>query len=105
MPCQRLTKPWLHEASGFWCTSVNRKRVYLDKDYQAACRKLRELRAEQKRQEQAGQQWSEMLFADLVDEFLDDIKARKKPITHEGATGIVCFGPCGFSEPTFASVT
>lgn len=84
MPRQRFTKPWLHEASGFWCTSINRKRVYLDRDYKVACRQLRELRADQRRQEQTGPEWLEMPFADLVDEFLDDVKARKKPVTHQG---------------------
>ena len=51
MPRQRPVKPWLHDASGYWCTSVNRKRIYLDKDYQAALRKLRQLRADEKRQQ------------------------------------------------------
>jgi len=36
-------KPWLHEKSGYWGTSVDRKRVYLDKDYRVANRKLRQL--------------------------------------------------------------
>ena len=75
-------KPWLHEASGYFCTSVNRRRVYLDKDYQVACRKLRELRAEQKRGAVA-RDWLDAPFADLADEFLDDLKARRKPETHQ----------------------
>lgn len=83
MPRQRPVKPWLHDASGYWCTSVNRKRIYLDKDYQAALRKLRQLRADEKRQQQAGNDWSDVPFVELVDEFLDDIKARKKPVTHQ----------------------
>ena len=83
MPRQRPVKPWLHDASGYWCTSVNRKRIYLDKDYQAALRKLRQLRADEKRQQQVGTDRSDVPFAELVDEFLDDIKARKKPVTHE----------------------
>ena len=83
MPRQRLTKPWLHEASGYWCTSIDRTRIYLDKDYRVACRKLRDLRADRKREEQSGREWNEAPFADLADEFLDDIKARKKPVTHE----------------------
>ena len=83
MAHSRPAKPWLHGASGYWCTSVNRRRIYLDKDYQAAARKLRQLCAEEKRQDQAGTNWSEVPLADLVDEFLDDIKARKKPVTHQ----------------------
>lgn len=78
-------KPWLHENSGYWCTSVDRKRVYLDKDYKAACRKLRQLKADRKRSEQgASNEWLLAPFADLADEFLDDIQARKKPETHTG---------------------
>ncbi len=45
-------KSWLHEKSGYWCTSVDRKRVYLDQDYKVACRKLRQLKADRKRSEQ-----------------------------------------------------
>jgi integrase len=75
-------KPWLHQASGYFCTSVNRRRVYLDKDYQLACRKLRELRAEQQRGA-AARDWLDAPFADLADEFLDDLKARRRPTTHE----------------------
>ncbi|MBX3426580.1 MAG: tyrosine-type recombinase/integrase, partial [Pirellulales bacterium] len=78
-------KPWLHEPSGYWCTSVARRRIYLDKDYKVACRKLRELRAEHlKTQQGAGSDWLRAPFADLADEFLDDVKARRKPQTHLG---------------------
>ena len=84
MPRQRFLRPWFHEASGYWCTSVNRKRVYLDKDYRVAARKLREIRYADKRDQQAGREWSEAPFSDLADEFLDDIKARKPAVTHDG---------------------
>ncbi|MFV2068267.1 MAG: tyrosine-type recombinase/integrase [Pirellulales bacterium] len=78
-------KPWLHEQSGYWCTSVERKRVYLDTDYKVACRKLRQLRADQKKSEQgAATEWLQSPFVDLADEFLDDIQARRKPDTHTG---------------------
>ena len=51
-------KPWLHEKSGYWCTSVDRKRVYLDKDYKVACRKLRQLKADRKKSDQgASNEW------------------------------------------------
>jgi len=66
-------KPWLHEKSSYWCTSVDRKRVYLDKDYKVASRKLRQLKADLKRSEQgASNEWLNAPIADLADEFLDD---------------------------------
>lgn len=85
MPRKRLTKPWLHEASGFWCTSIDRKRVYLDKDYPTACKKLRELRADQARQQsnQSSLDWSEAPFADLADQYLDNLRARKSLNTYQ----------------------
>jgi hypothetical protein len=39
-------KPWLHTPSGYWCATVASERAYLDKDYRAACRKLKSLRAQ-----------------------------------------------------------
>lgn len=60
-------RPWLHGASGWWCTTVNKKRKKLDKDYRVACRKLKALRTQQKRE---------------ADEYLADTKARKKPATY-----------------------
>lgn len=76
-------KPWLHEKSGYWCSTVSGKRVYLDKDYNVACRKLREAIANLKREEQgATSDWLDVPIANLADEFLDDIKSRKKPETH-----------------------
>jgi hypothetical protein len=81
MPCPSCQKLWLHQASGYSCTSVNRRRVYLDKDDRVACRKLRELRTDQKRGNVAGN-WLDAPFADLADGFLDDLKARRKSETH-----------------------
>lgn len=78
-------KPWLHEQSGYWCTFVEHKRVYLDKDYKLACKKLRQQKADRKKAEQGvGTEWLTAPIADLADEFLDDILARKKPETHRG---------------------
>lgn len=82
-------KPWLHEASGLWCTSDHGKRIYLDRDYKVAWRKLREFLAERKRRRQLERQgvsedWLDRSLAALVEEYLNDIKARKKPNTYEG---------------------
>lgn len=76
-------KPWLHAKSAYWCSTVGGKRVYLDKDYKVACRKLRECFAEQKRAEQGvGSDWLEAPIGNLADEFLDHILASRKPTTH-----------------------
>lgn len=84
MPRRPSGKPWLHEASGYWCATVGGKRTYLDKDYKLACRKLRERLAEARRTERTGStDWLDAPVASLADEFLDDIKAKKKPGTHE----------------------
>lgn len=80
MPRKASDKPWLHAKSGFWCITVNGKRAYLDRDYRAACSKLKTLRSEAKRQVAGGRRdWLDASFAELVDEYLSDIKARKKP--------------------------
>lgn len=83
MARKRSTKPYLHEASGFWCMSQNRKRIYLDKDYKVACRKMREVRATEKLESQGVTEWFDSPFAALADEFLEDIKARKSESTHQ----------------------
>ena len=83
MARRRHPRPWLHQKSGYWCTSQNGKRIYLDRDYKVACRKLREWLADQEREKQGGTEWSDVPFSDLCDEFLDDVKARKKPATHQ----------------------
>jgi hypothetical protein len=31
-------KPWFHNASGWWCATLNGKRKKLDKDFVVACR-------------------------------------------------------------------
>ena len=76
-------KPWLHGASGWWCTTVDGKRRKLDKDYRVACRKLKALRSEQKREEAGGHDRLDVRFAVLADEYLADSLARKKPATYE----------------------
>ena len=84
MARKKSTRPYLHKASGRWCTSIDRKRVYLDKDYAVACRKLRELRAAEARESKGVSDWFDIPFAELADEFLDDIRARKSAATHQG---------------------
>lgn len=84
MPRRPSGKPWFHESSGYWCSTVGGKRAYLDKDPTAARRKLRALLAAQRRRELGAEdEWLDEPFAQLVDEFLDDIRARKKPATYE----------------------
>ncbi|MEM6484383.1 MAG: site-specific integrase [Pseudomonadota bacterium] len=89
MSRKKSRKPWLHEASGIWCTSDHGKRIYLDRDYRVACTKLREFDADRKRKRQleaqgASEDWLDRPLAALAEEFLNDIKARKKPNTYEG---------------------
>lgn len=84
MPRKPSSKPWLHEASGFWCATVAGKREYLDRDYRVACRKLKALRNKKKREQAGGREWLDAAFAELADEFLSDIKARKQPATYSG---------------------
>lgn len=57
--------------------------MYLDKDQKVACRKMREIRAAEKREAQGVTEWSDAPFAALADEFLEDIKARKSESTHQ----------------------
>lgn len=82
MPRRPADKPWLHKASQTWCITLDGKRQYLDRDYKVACRKLRKLRAEQERARQGGREWLDALFADLADEFLTDVKARRAAGTY-----------------------
>ena len=84
MARKRASKPYFHKASGFWCTSINRKREYLDKDYKVACRKLKEIHAEQDRINAGASQWFNASFATLADEFLEDVKSRRKKTTYDG---------------------
>ena len=81
----RSKKPWHHAPSGYWCCTVNGKREYLDRDYKLACRKLNELRSKVKREEAGGKEWLDAPFAELVDEYLTDIKARRKSTTYVSA--------------------
>ncbi len=82
MSRQHFKRPWLHAASGYYCTSTDRKRVYLDKDYRVACQKLRALRLAEKAPKPGMMEWLDASFSQLADEFLDDVKARKRPETH-----------------------
>ena len=75
-------RPWLHGASGWWCTTVAGKRKKLDKDYRVACRKLKALATQQKRQRAGGSDWLDAPFSELADQFLADTKARKRPATY-----------------------
>jgi Phage integrase, N-terminal SAM-like domain len=74
--------PWLHNATAWWCATVAGKRVYLDKDYQVACRKLKQIRARQKREGTIARDWLSEPFCALADEFQADVKARRKPGTY-----------------------
>jgi integrase len=76
--------PWSHRASGFWCATLDGTRRYLDRDYRAACRKLGVLRREAQRKETNPRDCLDTPFAVLCDEYLDDLKARRKPLTYEG---------------------
>ncbi len=74
--------PWLHSPTGYWCITLNGKREYLDKDYKVACRKQKELIARRKRELAGGREWLDEPFSVLADEYMADIKARKKPATY-----------------------
>lgn len=83
MPRSATTKPWLHQASGNWCATVNGRRVYLDRNYDAACRKLRQTQVDAKKLKDACQrEWLSAPLADLADEYLNDVKARRAPGTY-----------------------
>jgi integrase len=77
-----LDKPWLHNSTGYWCITFDGKREYLDRDYQVACRKLKALKARRKREQAGGREWLDQPFSVLADEYMADIKARKKPATY-----------------------
>ena len=81
-PSQR---PWLHAKSGYWCATIAGKRVYLDRDPRVAERKLKHIRTEQKRNGNVCRDWQDASFAELADEFLSDLQARRKPGTYEQA--------------------
>jgi hypothetical protein len=75
-------KPWLHNQSGYWCITLDGKREYLDKNYQFAVRKLKALIARRKRELAGSCEWLDEPFSILADEYMADIKARKKPATY-----------------------
>jgi integrase len=75
-------KCWFHSASGLWCAQINGRRHYLDRDPAVAQRKLKKLLQDQRRGDAGHQQWLDAPFVDLADEFLDDVKACKKPATY-----------------------
>lgn len=79
---QPQRKPWFHAPSGFWCAQIHGKRHYLDRDPDVATRKLKKLLQDEKRGDACKQEWLDAFFSDLADEFLDDVKARKKPRTY-----------------------
>jgi integrase len=89
-PKQR--KPWFHAPSGFWCAQIAGKRHYLDRDPTVAQRKLNKLLQEQRRGDAAHREWLDAFFADLADEFLDDVKARKKPATYRSYHEMLTLG-------------
>jgi site-specific recombinase XerD len=53
--------------------------VYLDKDYTAACRKLKSLRKQAKKGVIENRDWLNATFSELADEYLDHIEATKTP--------------------------
>ena len=75
-------KPWLHGASGWWCATIGGRRKKLDKDFVAACRKLKALRVQAKKGLIGNRDWWDAPFSQLADEYLDDVRARKKPATY-----------------------
>jgi integrase len=74
-------KPWLHGASGWWCATIGGKRKKLDKDLVAASRKLKFLRAQAKKGILGNRNWWDASFAQLADEYLDNLTG-KKPATY-----------------------
>jgi integrase len=75
-------KPWLHGASGWWCATIDGRRKKLDKDFFAACRKLKALRVQAKKGLVGNRDWWDAPFSELADEYLNDVQARKKPATY-----------------------
>jgi hypothetical protein len=77
-----LDKPWLHSPTGYWCVTFDGKREYLDRDYQVARRKLKALKARRKRELAGGREWLDQPFSVLADDYMADVKARKRPATY-----------------------
>lgn len=77
--------PWLHKSSGFWCSTLAGKRVYLSKDRESACRALQVLRGNPERtQDESGSEWHDQAFVSLADLFLFDAEHRVKKSTFTG---------------------
>jgi hypothetical protein len=60
---------------------ITGRRKKLDKDFAAACRKLKALRVQAKKGFIGNRNWWDAPFSELADEYLDFIKAKKKPAT------------------------
>ena len=75
-------QPWLHGASGWWCATIGGRRKKLDRDFVAACRKLKALRVQAKKGLVHNRDWWDASFSELADEYLDFIKAKKKAATY-----------------------
>ena len=82
MPRKASDKPWLQNATGWWCATVNGKRVYLDKDYKVACRKLNILLARKRQESDFERDWLDAPFCKLADEFLEKLRVLRKPGTY-----------------------
>jgi hypothetical protein len=76
------SKPWLHTPSGFWCATIRGKREYLDRDVRVASPKLKATLTQATGGDLTSGEWLDASFATLADEFLADIKVRKKPATY-----------------------
>ena len=84
MPRKPAIKPWLHQASGYWCITIFAKRHYLDLDYHTACQKLNAIRTKQTREDAGAVEWLDAPFITLTGEYLDDLKQRRKENTYRG---------------------
>lgn len=79
-----VDRPWLHKASGQFCATVEGRRVYLDRDYRVACRKLRERIADAKRRAAGADEWLDRPLVELADKFLEHIQQTRKSATYTG---------------------
>jgi integrase len=77
-------KPWFHAPSCFWCAQIAGRRHYLDRDPGVARRKLKKFLQDQLRGDVGRREWLDAFFSDLADEFLDDVRTRRKPSTYRG---------------------
>ena len=77
-------EPWFHSASGFWCKKIDRELHYLDRDYHVAKKKLAAILRDRGRSQAIGTAWLHRPFAELCDEFLDDVRVRRSEKTYEG---------------------